>query len=244
MRNPFPSSTLQAGSQPAFFAFLIWTLGCLLCLVAWDALGQDLTLAQLFGTEAGFSGRNHWFYVKVMHEGARWAAWCWWLALAWGIWRPWGMLRALTASERSQLVGSTLLALAMVSTAKHFSHTSCPWELTSFGGNIPYVPHWVLGLADGGGGRCFPAGHASTGFAFLGGFFALRRQHPVLARQWLVGALTAGFALGLAQQVRGAHFMSHTLWTAWLCWTTGWLYDIALTVRQRPQSLVLRRLEI
>ena len=68
----------------------------------------------------------------------------------------------------SGLVGSTLLALAMVSTAKHFSHTSCPWELASFGGNTPYVPHWVLGLADGGGGRCFPAGHASTGRAHAG----------------------------------------------------------------------------
>ena len=34
---------------------------------------------------------------------------------------------------------------------------------------------------------------------------------------------TQGFMrlLGLAQQMRGAHFMSHTLWTAWLCWTCG-----------------------
>ena len=35
--------------------------------------------------------------------------------------------------------------------------------------------------------------------------------------------------MGLAQQMRGAHFMSHTLWTGWLCWTTGWLVDLAVT---------------
>jgi len=29
--------------------------------------------------------------------------------------------------------------------------------------------------------------------------------------------------------VRGAHFMSHTLWTGWLCWVTGWLCDLAAT---------------
>ena len=31
-------------------------------------------------------------------------------------------------------------------------------------------------------------------------------------------ALLAGITVGLAQQIRGAHYLSHTLWTAWLCW--------------------------
>ena len=35
--------------------------------------------------------------------------------------------------------------------------------------------------------------------------------------------LLAGLLLGLTQTVRGAHYPSHTLWTAWICWTTGWL---------------------
>ena len=28
--------------------------------------------------------------------------------------------------------------------------------------------------------------------------------------------------------------MSHTLWTGWLCWTTGWLVDLA-AVALRPR---------
>src|SRR6218665_451834 len=49
---------------------------------------------------------------------------------------------------------------------------------------------------------------------------------PGVARWWLAGALLAGLVLGGAQQLRGAHFMSHTLWTGWLCWSTGWLCDL------------------
>jgi membrane-associated PAP2 superfamily phosphatase len=30
--------------------------------------------------------------------------------------------------------------------------------------------------------------------------------------------MIAGLAFGLAQQWRGAHFMSHTLWSAAVCW--------------------------
>ena len=48
----------------------------------------------------------------------------------------------------------------------------------------------------------------------------------------IVSALLAGLALGLAQQMRGAHFMSHTLWSAWLCWTCCWICDMVTTQLQ------------
>ena len=79
-------------------------------------------------------------------------------------------------------------------------------------------------------------GDASAGFAFINGYFALRHDLPRAARLWLATALVAGFALGLAQQMRGAHFMSHTLWTAWLCWTTSWFYDLLTTRRLARQA--------
>ena len=81
-------------------------------------------------------------------------------------------------------------------------------------------------LSDGGSGHCFPAGHASAGFGFLGGWFALHRHLPRLAGFWFLGALILGLTFGIAQQLRGAHFMSHTLWTAWICWMVAWLTDI------------------
>ena len=39
-----------------------------------------------------------------------------------------------------------------------------------------------------------------------------------MGRQWLLAVLWGGLALGLTQTLRGAHFPSHTLWTALVCW--------------------------
>lgn len=206
---------------------LLWTLGALACVVAWDAGGLDLAFAHVFGTATGFPMREQWFLVQVMHEGARRLGWLLVLVLALSVWWPRGLLRRIDASERLQMAVSALIALAAVSITKNLSNTSCPWDLAEFGGVARYASHWALGMLDGGGGRCFPAGHASAGFAFVGGYFALRRKQPGAARWWLAGSVVAGLILGGAQQVRGAHFMSHTLWTGWICWTTGWLCDAA-----------------
>ena len=55
------------------------------------------------------------------------------------------------------------------------------------------------------------------GLLLLGG-----RAADLLGRRRM---LIAGLALGLSQQMRGAHFMSHTLWTAWFCWVTALAID-------------------
>ena len=139
------------------------------------------------------------------------------------VWRPLGPLRALPKADRAGLVFGILLAALVVQVLKRSSLTSCPWDLQAFGGTARYVSHWRWGVADGGGGHCFPAGHASTGFAFLAGYAWLRPVRPQAARWWLAATLAAGVVLGMAQQIRGAHFASHTLWTAWLCWACALL---------------------
>lgn len=227
---------------PSFthFAALAWTLASLLCLLAWDALGLDRALAHAFGGASGFPMRDQWFFVQVLHEGARRLGWLLALFLALGVWWPIGVLRRIDQEARLQCALSVLVALGVVSVLKALSTTSCPWDLAEFGGVARYASHWALGVSDGGGGRCFPAGHAAAGFSFLGGYFALRRQQPRAARLWLAGALVAGLFLGAAQQVRGAHFMSHTLWTGWLCWTSGWLCDGVAGVLRRRRALLDR----
>jgi membrane-associated PAP2 superfamily phosphatase len=193
------------------------TCGLLLLALGWDASGLDLPLARLAGTVHGFPWRDHWLLSGVLHEGARRASWVVALALCLGVWWPLGPLARLTQRERLQLAVTTLLGALAVSILKAASHSSCPWELADFGGIAHYASHWSL-QPDGGSGRCFPAGHASSGFTFVGGYFAFRRSDARLARLWLLAALGAGLSLGLAQQWRGAHFMSHTLWSAAVCW--------------------------
>jgi len=79
---------------------LAWTAACFLCLLAWDAAGQDRTLAHAFGSATGFPLRDHWFFVQVMHEAPRRLAWLLLLALVVFIWYPVGMLRHIARSER------------------------------------------------------------------------------------------------------------------------------------------------
>ncbi|CAN5269780.1 phosphatase PAP2 family protein [soil metagenome] len=204
------------------------TLAMLAAVLAWDASGLDLWAAQLFGGPAGFSLKDHWLFEGVLHTGGRWVSW---MLAAWvviGIWRPTGCLHRIDIAERIQLALSLAVAVLLISGMKKFSNTSCPAELEVFGRTARYVSHWAwFGASDGGTGRCFPAGHASAAFAFVGGYFAFVKRSPETARLWLATAVLSGIALGVAQQVRGAHFMSHTLWTAWLCWASALAIDRA-----------------
>lgn len=216
--------------------FLATALSFLL-LIAWDYSGLDLAMAHWFGTAKGFSLENHWFWRRVLHDDIRLWPWVLELGLLAGIVWPWGSLTKLPALRRAQLALTTLAALLLISNIKLHSHTSCPWDLEQFGGMASHVSHWAWGVQDGGHGGCFPAGHASAGFAFIGGFFAFRQVLPTTARRWLAGAMVAGFILGLAQQVRGAHYMSHTLWTAWFCWTVAAAADVVVSRLMLRQAL-------
>jgi len=204
---------------------LAWTLGSLVLLLLWDASGLDLPLARLFGTPAGFALHDNWFLTQVVHEGGKRASWIALALLFVAIRWPVGPLRRLRLAERVQLALSVVVSVVVVSLIKTTSHTSCPWDLQDFGGVAHHVSHWAWGVRDGGPGRCFPGGHASAAFAYMGGYFALRRAAPRAALAWLAGAMALGFVFGWAQQMRGAHYMSHTLWTAWICWTVGWAVD-------------------
>lgn len=210
--------TASAASRLARWTWLLWGL---LAVLAWDVAGLDLPLAHWTGTSAGFAWRDHVLLSGVLHSGARALGWVVLLACTLLAVRPLGSLKVLSPRERGSWVGGIWFALLAVVLLKGISRTSCPWDLDVFGGATPYVSHWALATADGGPGHCFPAGHASTGFAFVAGYFGLVRQLPTLARRWLWAAVVGGAVLGVAQQLRGAHFMSHTLWTAWLCWLVG-----------------------
>lgn len=203
---------------PARWTSLLWGL---IAVLAWDATGLDMTLAQWVGGPAGFAWRDHALLSDVLHSGARAVGWAVLLVCTSLAVHPLGSLKTLSPRERGGWIAGIWLALLAVVVLKGISRTSCPWDLDVFGGSAPHVSHWAWGFPDGGPGHCFPAGHASTGFAFVAGYFWLSNRTPALAQRWLWIAATSGTVLGVAQQLRGAHFMSHTLWTAWLCWAVG-----------------------
>lgn len=211
------------------------SFAALIALLSWDLSGLDMPLARLAAGSRGFPLRDHWLLTTLLHSGAKYLAWIAIVALCLSVAWPVGALRRVPMRRRMQIAASALLASAFITLLKVGSHTSCPWDLSEFGGIATHVSHWSgWEEQDGGAGHCFPAGHATTGFALVGGFFALRNDLPGLARSWALFALVAGVVLGIGQQLRGAHFMSHTLWTGWLCWMSAWLADPLFAERRAP----------
>jgi len=211
-------NSLAPSLAPVDFPARVWALAVgLVALLAWDASGLDLWAMRHVGSGAGFALRESWFTTQVVHQGGR--------LLSWGVmafivlvnlWPR--LLPRLSRRDRLGWLLVTLLCLAVVSLIKRASLTSCPWDLSEFGGTAHYVSHWAFGLHDGGGGHCFPSGHASAAFAFLSGGWVLGRAYPRAARAWVACIVALGFVYGVGQMLRGAHYPSHTMWTAWICW--------------------------
>lgn len=221
MSGPTLGARANPGAELARRDATMLLLG-LLALAAWDLGGLDIVLARVWGSAAGFPWRDHWFMAGVMHGGIRIGGWLVFMVLAIGAWRPLAFARSLPRRERLWWLGTTLLCVTLIPLIKRTSATSCPWALVEFGGAVArYVPHWMLGVRDGGPGGCFPSGHASTAFAFIPGWFALRGRAPRAAKLWLLATIGAGVALGAVQMIRGAHYASHSMWTAWICWAVS-----------------------
>ena len=169
-----------------------------------------------FGDASGFSWRDTWITSTLFHRGGRDLAGAVLALMAVDAARP--ILAGPSRAERVRWLATTVACLLLVPALKRASLTSCPWDLQAFGGVAIYVPHWRLGVPDGGPGHCFPSGHAVAAFAFMTGHFLWRQHRPVMGRLWLAAVGLAGLAFGGAQVVRGAHFPSHVLWSAWVCW--------------------------
>jgi len=210
-------------------------LVALVVLAGWELSGLDLTVSAWFGSANGFAARDAWWASTLAHQGGRLAAWLLLAVIALDALRP--LWPGPPRRERRFWLTVTVACLLLVPALKRASGSSCPWDLAPFGGAAAYVPHWRLGVFDGGPGHCFPSGHAVAAFGFLGGYFLWRRHRPVAARRWLAGVCAAGLLFGAAQVLRGAHFVSHVLWAAWLCWTVCSVADVIV------RSMVSGRLD-
>lgn len=101
---------------------------------------------------------------------------------------------------------------------KQLTHVDCPWDLIRYGGKKPFLDLFASHPGYYKFGKCFPAGHSSIGYSLLSLYFFFL----VVAPRWkffgLAIGLAVGFIFGITQQLRGAHFISHDLWTLVACW--------------------------
>ncbi|PLX63598.1 phosphatase PAP2 family protein [Sedimenticola selenatireducens] len=114
----------------------------------------------------------------------------------------------------------------LVGIGKELTHVDCPWDLLRYGGEHPYLGLFEPHPGDFKYGKCFPAAHAGAGYTFLALYFFLAVLRPEWKRLGLITGITMGLIFGITQQIRGAHFISHDLWTAAICWfnSLGWYW--------------------
>ncbi|WP_344932347.1 phosphatase PAP2 family protein [Zhongshania borealis] len=111
------------------------------------------------------------------------------------------------------------LGPAVVSSLKATTNVACPYALSQYGGEIPYIKifeSYPLGEIPEKQQRCFPAGHASGGFALLALYYLPKA--PRRRRQMLGLALAIGWSMGAYKMLLGHHFTSHTIISMVLCW--------------------------
>jgi membrane-associated PAP2 superfamily phosphatase len=139
--------------------------------------------------------------------------------------RPWrSVLWALFASIS---IGPLLIGVLKQFTAAH-----CPWDLVRYGGYAEYVQHWFAS-SRAEAGRCLPNSHAGAGFSLIALYFAGWASGR---RSWrwlgLLTGIGAGLVFGFVRTVQGAHFPSHSLWSAAIAWLVASLCFLPLICRQ------------
>lgn len=224
-------------------------LALMALLLLLDPSGLDFAIEHLFYQPGqGFIGQHSFWLEDILHDRAKQ------LIIVFGVLAIVGLLISLLPTRfkvwrrsLSFLVLALGLSTSIVTPLKALTAVQCPWSLTEFGGTETFTPLLSERAPTASPGRCWPGGHASSGFSLLALFFLLRDKRPRTARAALVFALGLGAVFSLGRMMQGAHFLSHNLWTLLFDWTIcllcyRWvLYRAPLS--RRGEHSVLKPLE-
>ncbi|GGI79423.1 hypothetical protein GCM10007978_16570 [Shewanella hanedai] len=131
---------------------------------------------------------------------------------------------------------SVLSTVLLVRLGKDLSHVSCPWDLSLFGGSHEYLPIFAISPSHGELGVCFPGGHSSGGFAWVALYYFAYQHCPKLRWKGLMFGLVLGGVFSLSQQLRGAHFFSHGIWSLGIAWLVSTSFYYLFYVRNWQSS--------
>lgn len=190
-------------------------------LMVYPSLQLDRVLTDLFFDihQQRFLLKHHPFLTQWMHVGLKWLMVM--IALVCLLLSSAGYkLTKLQPYRRPFLwvfVGMVVSTTA-VAILKHYNQHACPWDLAIYGGDSPFFELFTAAPSGVESGSCFPAGHPSGGFALMAFYFAFMHSKPRFSTGMLILGLFAGLVMGFAQVMRGAHFLSHIIWSGWVVW--------------------------
>jgi len=114
---------------------------------------------------------------------------------------------------------SSVLVPVVVGSLKAVTNMPCPKNIEIFGGVYPHTCVWEKYTAKEcqlEKQKCWPAGHASGGFALLALVFLFHSRKAKIAAAST--AMLIGWSMGTYKMVIGDHFLSHTVITMILAW--------------------------
>lgn len=245
--NTPPGRVAQTDNAPRRLPrrWLTTPLAMLLLLPALELTDIDRHVSSWFFDAAAqsFPWRHSFVLDTVMHHWAKYAVLLVTAIVAAMLLFTW---IAPALRRKRALLLFIVLALALapltVTAMKQVTDRPCPWDLAEFGGSMPYTHLFATREQPHARGLCFPAGHASTGFALLAFYFAAYRERRLrLARIALGAGITAGMLLGLGRVTQGAHFLSHVLWSGLVCWLVMCALYALLLAPRIPAPAAARR---
>lgn len=171
--------------------------------------------------------KDHWLIQSVLHIFAQHLMKLFGLLLL-------GVILYLSFTKKNpplrKALGCGFLAMAagvtVVGYLKGQTRLYCPWDLEMFGGELPHHLLFQSLVSDSPIGHAFPSAHAAVGFSFLSVYFAAAMFAPQWRFRALGFGLGLGFLFGFVQQMRGAHFLSHDLFSLAICWLAALLIHI------------------
>ncbi|MDB2705014.1 phosphatase PAP2 family protein [Pseudomonadota bacterium] len=114
---------------------------------------------------------------------------------------------------------SLIIIPSVIGLLKAVTNVPCPNDLALYDGNYPHVTFlsaYPENFIQKKKVKCFPAGHASGGFALMSLFFFFKTQRN--KRIALASALVIGWSTGSYKMFIGDHFLSHTVVTMLIAW--------------------------
>jgi len=137
------------------------------------------------------------------------------------------------------VVLSGILVPVVIGGLKKVTNMPCPKNRIEYGGIYPKTKVWEHYPKNFEAKRikCWPAGHASGGFALMSLFFLFRRK-----KQRYLGlafGIILGWIMGIYKMLIGDHFLSHTVLTMEIAWLI--ITMIACAVFKNENGYYLKR---
>ncbi|HYE35441.1 phosphatase PAP2 family protein [Methylocaldum sp.] len=208
-----------------------------LSLILVEVNGWDVALSDRYFDAATdtFPMRHDVVFDLLLHDAANWVLRGVALATVLLLIASF-FLRRLVIWRRAlvYLLVSTGISIGSVALLKQHTTPACPWSVERYGGTVPHYAFTDLRfVSKTEAGRCWPGGHAAGGFSLLALYYVVRVRRPRTASVVLLFAFVFGCGLAWSQVVRGAHFLSHNLWSLAICWTTATILAWSMGVRPK-----------